>query len=321
MDFDRGVVIVSGYEAPLLFPFGQSMKEILANSFNDLGIKNKHIYYSDNKKINASDSLVVFLMQPEKYYSAKESVIGTNNKCIFWSVEPVGFDGDGYAWGPKSEKRLEIFRDIMDDGYVDLFLTHQEEIVKLFDSEKCIFMPIGYHECLQSKQKAKKITRRTIVFVGFWTSFRKKFYSVVLSKWRKMRFGMVKIKKFGYNIFRSPKLLTNEISRYCVALDIHSTKNGVCNIRWHRIMLYCGAGLVLITNTDLKKYGFVKGVDYIHFNSCEDFAAIINDLDYARMIDLRTGRSFNEMVDNMRGKIMKKFYMPDLLKGVLEKIK
>jgi len=80
----RNVLILSGYGATVLRPFGESIKDILLHSLHDIGVYAQHKYCDKVKPVEAvNDTLVIFMVQPEMLKTARALVDGNNNKYIW----------------------------------------------------------------------------------------------------------------------------------------------------------------------------------------------------------------------------------------------
>ena len=75
--------------------------------------------------------------------------------------------------------------------------------------------------------------------------------------------------------------------------------------------MYAANQVVLLSPTDLSKFGFVNGTHYIHFITEKDCASHIKAL-----LDDRT--KCKNMTTNMKDLVVSKWYMPDLLKKVID---
>ena len=71
--------------------------------------------------------------------------------------------------------------------------------------------------------------------------------------------------------------------------------------------------VVVVSSSDLSEYGFKHDEHYISFKNAKQCAFILDQLFEERY---RT----DQIQQNMRQKLKKDFYMPDLLKAHIEKI-
>jgi hypothetical protein len=88
------------------------------------------------------------------------------------------------------------------------------------------------------------------------------------------------------------------------------------NIRWHRIMCYTGAGLLVLADSNLSRFGFVDGTDYFLFTSIDHLASILSRIFKTNFIN----DSLHDMTSSMENKISANFNMSILMSNVLKQV-
>lgn len=321
---NKNVLIISGYGSKILKPFGESIKEILTASFDKLAFKSTYKYLDgyQNIDIPEKDHIVIFLMTPELFQKARCYIHskGINNQFVFWNLEPFSIRDDA---DNKYTRRREIIKSLAADPFIDFVWLYDKNQIAIFDyDDRYSFVPIGYHECLEPSVKIdrnvnKKIIKgKYFVFLGHATSRRLAFYRVLKSKskikkWRSPKIKLISHK--SYKRYRNQKNIINTMAMFNMGLDLHASGVNLEHIHWHRIMMYAGAGLALISSSHLEEYGFVDGLDYIYFDSADNCARKMQKL----FLDPILAKNLNE---RMKKKLKMHYYMPDLLRKSIEKL-
>jgi hypothetical protein len=282
------------------------MKEVFENVFKDLNIPFQH-FYGITKQLNVKESLVIFFMVPEMFESAKVFVNKNDNKFVLWNIEPCNV-GEGKGEGEKFIKRRDLLNKILEtEPALDCMWVYHAKQKKYFNNSKCLYLPIGFHECMMPKNISQKENGKPTVFLGHMTPYRKSFINAAR---KGVPIEILSHDKFGIN-----KGFKSYLSEFRLGLDLRS-RAYLDEPNWHRIMIYAACGIATITQNNLSIYGFIDGIHYAGIKEVKDFiekarAGLKNKKGHAILA---------KMASAMLEKVRSDYHMTNLMKDAISKI-
>lgn len=278
----NSVVVLSGYCGIQMRPFSESMRLLISSSITNV----VYVGYSAYDRYNISDSTVIIMMPPERYWAAK-ALVGTDsgNKFVLWNVEIVDFSGK--CERGKIHYRAGVLKAIYNSG--NKVWDYSYNTTKCL-GEKSSFVPIGYNRSFEVMRDDK--ISSSVVFAGHISSERKKVIGSITSK----KEGAV---LFTKDNFSDVETMYHNMSKYYIGIDIPHNKF-VPNVCWHRIITYAYAGLASILPLDLRQYGLIPDRHYIYYKDAKCLASQIVALK-------KDPHKCLEMVSNMREALYENF--------------
>lgn len=265
-------------------PFNDSIRLILEEAFLKLEYHVEFINDIDGySNINiSSGDIVLFIMTPELFINKYTTVYTGPGRRILWILEPIST----YLPNTNNKSRKYFDRKNTIEGYlkngspgVDDIWTYSEEQCLYFNHEKIKFVPIGIADCMVSTCNIKaKAPLPKAAFLGSFTGPRKKFFNALRWKVKMYSSESLKIINFGYTNYTNNSLLIEQLSALYFAIDVMPNVDIDNYIRWHRIMTYIAAGVVVMTDSDLSRYGFIHGKHYLYFKNYKNCAEIIGNM-------------------------------------------
>lgn len=308
--------VVSSYGGPLSY-FGDSLRAIILHSCAELGIDVEFNLYDDGYTEVDSD-IVLFVMPPERVPRVIKSLnIPDKARKILWNLEPL-CEHDAYMH-PKYVSRHISMLNILDDGYIDELWAYNDSQMSLYEDKiQCKYVPIGISPTMISDEEVTKlsITRKHILFLGVGLGFRRRFFKQLswlykkIHKKKKARPPRLRIHRQTHHKYRGLTVALRKVASYRIGLDIRAGDSAPEYIRWHRLMMYAAAKLVIFSDSDLSKYGFKHGVHYLHYSDVENLAILLGKI-------IGSDKKQQALTENMLDKVLKEFSMTDILEKAL----
>jgi len=285
--------------------FGVSMHEMIKLSLGELVISTRFVSeYADLKSIK--NSTILFLIKPNSYLSHLKE-IDESNRNIIWNLEPFSFRH-------MNDKKIDRFRGMYGKmihnmpkyklHHIFFFDKRQSD---LFKNKNCSYLPIGFHPCMASKKRGySKKHKKTILFLGKMERSRRSAFAHIS---KIIRTKGISLYRIDHGSFKNLKHNVDLIYSFRWGLN-HHERDQILHTHWHRIMIYAANRVLLISQDDLSKFGFVNGEHYIYYTKMSEVAKI----GFGNHI------KFDKMTKAMLKKIKAEYNMKDLFEKSLGSI-
>lgn len=307
----KNIIVFSEYTSPQIRPFGESIEELLLSVFSDLGFNASCVHDITGIR-DISSSIVLFVMPPERFLNIHQSVSKNNNTFVFWNLEPFNIHDD--IDNKFARRREVLYHLVHDDGYLlDYVWCYNKTQCKYLNSNRCFYLPVGYHSCMEPAVVGKKTKQRQYIFLGHPTTIRRNLFTSMRRKGDAKGIQNIRPKVYSYKQFVDLKQIKSAIAHFRIGIDIHATLEDKESVRWHRLMMYAASEVTILSNSKLERYGFKSGEHYLY---CRDAADYVTSADR-----LLTSWDFiARLANNMKNKVAKDYNMTNLVRNVLSQM-
>jgi hypothetical protein len=301
----KKILFVSDYTNRSVECFNTSLCDVVFSAFSEIGmdayiISTDTIEYARDKYFDAT----IFAVRPENLNKKCKDILNKKNqygKMILWNLEPFG---DGYG---KFYRRINSIYETLEKNIIDDLWVYDDLQKEKY--KNAVWCPIAYNKRLNRAHKVLKTKKRRVIFVGHGTGYRGLFFNVLKNRLNEFEKTRIIIDKYICSTRSSGK---SRLSEFKLGLDISGNQSCIDSPRWHRIMMYSACGVLVLSQSDLSRWGFVDGQHYVKCGSARDYA---EKIDYYLNNDDKRKRIVNNMLD----KIKEDFNMAKIFKENLGK--
>jgi len=268
--------IISSYNKGQLAPFGESLGAMLKEAFEDLHFKTTHSY--NMKYINSKpEDIVLFVMPPEIYLDKWADHPVGDGERIYWNLEYVNFKAPTDGEKDKYHERVDLIESMFAER------VHNLDAVWFYDVNQYMYyshhpearhVKTGVSRCMIPTSTKINPKDRTIIFTGSPNGPVGEFCKDVHKDVGKKRFGRIKFLFENHRNFVDNNQSRDFVGSFRLGISIADTHLTEF-VKWHRIMSYAAARVLIVSDVKLEKYGLVEGTHYRHFDNIGRFVNIV----------------------------------------------